>query len=128
MWVAYGESKLAAMLFINELASRRVRAYAVNPGGADTDITRDAIGVLGWMRDHRPAPLAWTTQSPSEAARSSIQAVTTELPSGTYIAPRFKQFGTPRATRSLKKARDPVVGHRLWELSTELTGCDWSSA
>jgi len=24
-----------------------------------------------------------------------------------------------------KKARDPVASRRLWELSAELTGCDW---
>jgi NAD(P)-dependent dehydrogenase (short-subunit alcohol dehydrogenase family) len=26
------------------------------------------------------------------------------------------------------RAREPVVGRRLWELSAELTGCDWGSA
>jgi len=25
------------------------------------------------------------------------------------------------------KAADPVMARRLWELSAELTGCDWSS-
>jgi NAD(P)-dependent dehydrogenase (short-subunit alcohol dehydrogenase family) len=39
---AYAESKLAIMLFINELARRGVRAYAANPGQAATDITRSA--------------------------------------------------------------------------------------
>ncbi|MDT4948279.1 MAG: hypothetical protein QOJ37_874, partial [Pseudonocardiales bacterium] len=24
-----------------------------------------------------------------------------------------------------KKARDPAAARRLWELSAELTGCDW---
>jgi hypothetical protein len=51
--------------------------------------------------------------------------VTTDLPSGTYIAPRFNQWGKPRVTGLRKKARDPVAARRLWELSAELTGCDW---
>ena len=53
--------------------------------------------------------------------------MTTDLPSGTYIAPRhFMLVGTPRVTKARKKARDPVMARRLWELSAELTGCDWT--
>src|SRR6478752_6026455 len=44
--VAYAESKLAIMLFINELARRGIRAYAANPGQAATDITRYSTGVV----------------------------------------------------------------------------------
>ena len=61
----------------------------------------------------------------SSGARASIQAVTTDLPSGTYLAPRFNQWGKPKVTKSRKKARDPEMARRLWELSAELTGCDW---
>jgi NAD(P)-dependent dehydrogenase (short-subunit alcohol dehydrogenase family) len=122
-WTAYGESKLAIMLFIHELARRGVRAYVADPGGADTDITRYSTGFLGWMRDHRPVGLA--AQSAPAAARSTIQAVTTGLPSGTSFVPRFKQWGKPKATKPLKKARDPTIARRLWDLSAELTGCDW---
>jgi hypothetical protein len=60
-----------------------------------------------------------------QGARASVQAVTTDLPSGTYLAPRFNQWGKPRVTRLRKKAQDPVAARRLWELSSELTGCDW---
>jgi hypothetical protein len=28
-------------------------------------------------------------------------------------------------TKRAKKARDPESAGRLWELSAELTGCDW---
>ena len=122
-WAAYGESKLAIMVFTNELARRGVRAYAVDPGGADTNIVRYSTGFLGWSSQH-----GWLRnfpQSPQTAARSSILAVTTDLPSGTYLAPRFMQFGKPRVTKVRRRARDPVTARRLWELSTELTGCDW---
>src|SRR6202035_5488058 len=122
-WAAYGESKLAIMLFTNELARRGVRAYAADPGGADTNIVRYSTGFLGWSSQH-----GWLRnfpQSPHTAARSSILAVTTDLPNGTYLAPRFMQFGKPRVTKVRRRARDPVTARRLWELSTELTGCDW---
>jgi NAD(P)-dependent dehydrogenase (short-subunit alcohol dehydrogenase family) len=122
-WAAYGESKLAIMLFTHELARRGVRAYAVDPGGADTNIVRYSTGFLGWSSQH-----GWLhnfPQSAQTAARSSILAVTTNLPSGTYLSPRFMQFGKPRVTKVRRRARDPVTARRLWELSTELTGCDW---
>jgi cytochrome P450/NAD(P)-dependent dehydrogenase (short-subunit alcohol dehydrogenase family) len=126
MWPAYASSKLAIMLFIDELARRGIRAYVADPGGGDTDITRGASGLWKWWVDGN---FAWFLgQEPALAARSIVLAVTTELPSGTYIAPRsFKLVGTPRETKTLKKARNPVMAHRLWELSAELTGCDWTA-
>ena len=53
-WAAYTQSKLANMLFVAELARRGMRAYASDPGAADTDITRDASGALGWLGRHTP--------------------------------------------------------------------------
>ena len=117
-WSAYGESKLANLLFVAELARRGVRAYASDPGATDTDITRS----MG-MGEHRRVRRLLHT--PEQGARASLRAVTTALPSGTYIAPRFNQFGPPRVTALRPKATDTVAAQRLWELSAELTGCEW---
>ena len=125
MFPAYADSKLAIMLFVHELARRGVRAYVADPGSADTDITRDSTGMWGWWVELNAFP--FLAQDPHVAARTTIQAVTTDLPSGTYIAPRFlKLLGTPKVTKPGKKARDPVMARQLWELSAELTGCDWT--
>ena len=121
---AYAESKLAILLFIHELNRRGVRAYASDPGMTNTDITRDATG---WLHKGERNPVQVVMQSPADGARASIQAMTTDLPSGTYLAPRFNQWGKPKVTKLRKKARDAVMAHRLWELSAELTGCDWRS-
>jgi hypothetical protein len=63
-------------------------------GATDTDITRDAIGVVPWIRDHtfRRFP----AHSAANGARARLQAVTTELPTGSYLAPRFSQWGKRR--------------------------------
>ncbi len=122
-WAAYAESKLANMLFVTELARRGVRAYASDPGAADTDITRDSTGVLRWLGEHEV--VTFHLQCPRDAARASLAAVTTELPSGTYLAPRLNQWGRPKATTIRAKGRDAAVARRLWELSAELTHCDW---
>lgn len=122
-WAAYGESKLAIMLFTTELVRRGLRAYAADPGGADTNIVRYSTGFLGWSsRQSWPRNFP---QSAQKAARSTILAVTTDLLAGSCLTPRFVQFGKPRVTKVLRRARDPVTARRLWELSAELTGCDW---
>jgi len=125
MGPAYADSKLAIVLFVNELARRGIRAYVADPGGGDTDITRGASGLWRLWVELNPVP--FLAQTPADAARSTLQALTTDLPSGTYIAPRhFMLVGTPRVTEVRKKGRDPVMARRLWELSAELTGCDWT--
>ena len=121
---AYAESKLAILLFVHELARRGVRAYASDPGMTHTEITREASGGCTRVSAIRVRSDA---AEPAERGTRQIQAVTTDLPSGTYLAPRFNQWGKPKVTRSRKKARDPEMARRLWQLSAELTGCDWRS-
>jgi NAD(P)-dependent dehydrogenase (short-subunit alcohol dehydrogenase family) len=123
-WAAYGESKLANLLFVSELARRGRTAYAVDPGMVDSGITRNGSGLLQWAGRVLSPHIA---QRPTDGARSTIQGVHTNLPSGTYIAPRglAHQWGRPKPTKLLTKARDAESARRLWELSAELTGCDW---
>jgi NAD(P)-dependent dehydrogenase (short-subunit alcohol dehydrogenase family) len=122
-WAAYGQSKLAVMLFTDELARRGVRAIVVDPGGADTNIVRYSTGFLAWTSGL--SFLRNFPQSAKAAARSSIMAATTDVAPATYVAPVFKQFGKPKVTKRLKKASDAQTALRLWALSAELTECDW---
>ena len=97
--VAYAESKLANLLFVRERAARGVRAYASDPGMTDTGITRSLASRLP-VGERNPV---WRIlQSPDQGARASVQALTTDLPSGTYLAPRFNQWagrGSPVCAR-----------------------------
>jgi NAD(P)-dependent dehydrogenase (short-subunit alcohol dehydrogenase family) len=123
-WSAYGESKLANLLFVRALVARGMTAYASDPGMTNTAITRDGSGALQWAgRTLSP----YIAQSPEDGARSTIQAITTTLPNGTYLSPRglMHQWGKPKPTELKDKAVDPDSAKRLWELSTELTGCEW---
>lgn len=125
MFPAYADSKLAIMLFVHALARRGIRAYVADPGGAESEIYRGATGLWRLWIDLNPTP--FLAQAPDLAARSTIQAVTTDEPSGTYIAPRIAMLvGVPKVTKIVRKARDPVMAERLWDLSAELTGCDWT--
>jgi NAD(P)-dependent dehydrogenase (short-subunit alcohol dehydrogenase family) len=121
---AYGESKLANLLFVQELVNRGKTAYASDPGMTNTAITRDGSGPLQWAGRVISPHIA---QSPEHGARSTIQAITTTLPNGTYLSPRglAHQWGKPKPTKLKEKAIDPDSARRLWDLSVELTGCDW---
>ena len=65
MWAAYADSKLAIMLFINELARRGVCAYVADPGGVDTDITRYSTGLLRWSSGPLGAAVSQLSPRPS---------------------------------------------------------------
>jgi NAD(P)-dependent dehydrogenase (short-subunit alcohol dehydrogenase family) len=122
-WAAYGQSKLAVMLFTDELTRKGIRAIAVDPGGADTNIVRYSGGFLHWSS--KQPFFKNFPQSAETASRSSVMGVLEDLPPGTYLCPVFKQFGKPKVTKPLKKARDAETARRLWKLSAELTECDW---
>jgi NAD(P)-dependent dehydrogenase (short-subunit alcohol dehydrogenase family) len=121
---AYNESKLANMLFVHELVQRGRTAYLSDPGMTDTGITKDGSALLRWTARVLAPRIA---QTPEQGARSTIQAISTDLPNGAYIAPGglLHQWGKPRATKVAAKARDSNSSSRLWQLSVELTGCDW---
>ena len=120
---AYGESKLANLLFVRELVARGKTAYASDPGMTNTAITRGSSVMQRAGRVISP----YLAQSPADGARSTIQAITTTLPNGTYFSPRglMHQWGRPKPTTLKPKAVDLASARRLWELSAELTGCEW---
>jgi NAD(P)-dependent dehydrogenase (short-subunit alcohol dehydrogenase family) len=120
---AYSESKLANLLFVNELSRRGITAHTADPGVVNSDITRDSGPILRWSGKYIHPLVGQTTNS---GARSSLEAVATQLPSGTFFAPRglLHQWGRPKPVGLRAKARDPKAARRLWEISAELTGCD----
>lgn len=120
---AYAESKLANLLFIHELNSLGINAYSADPGIVNSDITRDGGTILRWTGKYIHPLIG---QTPAHGARTTLAAVTTDLPGGTYFAPRgpLHQWGKPQPVKLRKKARDPEAARRLWEISAELTGCD----
>jgi NAD(P)-dependent dehydrogenase (short-subunit alcohol dehydrogenase family) len=127
-WGAYGQSKLANLLFTLELQRRLeaagsdVRALAAHPGYAATNL------------QHRTENLVQNTvmaitnrliaQSEEMGALPTLYAATQELPGASYVGPDgFKeQRGHPTLVGRSAAARDPETAKRLWELSEELTG------
>jgi NAD(P)-dependent dehydrogenase (short-subunit alcohol dehydrogenase family) len=127
-WRAYGQSKLANLLFTSELQRRLeeagsdVRAMAAHPGYAATNLQshtgnflQNALMVIG------NRVLA---QSDDAGSAPTVFAATEELPGNTYIGPDgFKeQRGKPTVVGRSARAKDEKTARGLWELSEELTG------
>jgi NAD(P)-dependent dehydrogenase (short-subunit alcohol dehydrogenase family) len=128
-WRAYGQSKLANLLFALELDRRLraagsvVRSVAAHPGYAATNLQSAAP-----PRSDRLV-MAVTNrlfaQSADMGALPTLYAATyPDLPGGSFIGPDGigEQRGHPRPVTPSRGARDEAVARRLWAVSEELTG------
>jgi NAD(P)-dependent dehydrogenase (short-subunit alcohol dehydrogenase family) len=122
-WPAYGQSKLANMLFTLEL-SRRLRARgsalrvtAAHPGWTATDLQRTAAAVKLLN------PLF--AMKPADGALPTLRAaVDPAAQSGSYWGPSglLEMNGPPVAARISKRARDASLAAKLFDVSEALTG------
>ncbi len=125
-WPAYGQSKLANLLFTSELQRRLsaagspVKAHSAHPGYSETNLqgnTGNAIGTKFWMMVNRLG-----ATDADFGARQTLYAVSQDLPGDTFVGPRYAMRGpTGRAARS-PLARDAKKAAALWDLSEQLTG------
>ncbi len=125
---AYGQAKLANLLFTYELQRRLAAksaptvAVAAHPGGSSTELTRNlpivfkpAVAVLG--------PLIF--QSAAMGALPTLRAATDPgVEGGEYYGPDgfAEQRGHPKVVGSSAQSHDEELASRLWAVSEELTG------
>ncbi|MGW2055876.1 oxidoreductase [Streptomyces sp. NPDC001840] len=123
---AYGQSKLANLLFTLELQRRLTEArspllaLAAHPGAAATGLNRH-LGPLMSLVAGTVGRLVM--QSGSAGALPTLFAATQDLEGAAYIGPdgRGELRGRPtRATRT-PTAQDPSLARQLWTLSEDLT-------
>jgi NAD(P)-dependent dehydrogenase (short-subunit alcohol dehydrogenase family) len=127
-WDAYGQSKLANLLFTLELARRLtavgspVRALAAHPGYSATNLQSHS-GSKIMDRFMRLANRV-VAQSAAMGALPTAYAVTQDLPSGSYVGPGgLRELrGYPRLVGRSAAASDVQMAGRLWTASEELTG------
>lgn len=120
---AYGQAKLAQILFTKEFARRfagtGVSAFAVHPGAVRTDWSRGGRGMRVGAR------IAWPfMRTPDEGADTIVWLASlgeTDGWSGQYFTTRHVE--EPKAI-----AKDPDLARRLWEVSEELTSSGPASA
>ena len=128
-WRAYGQSKLANLLFALELdrrlraAESTVRSLAAHPGYAATNLQTAAPPLFD--RLVMKVSNAVIAQSEDMGALPTLFAATQPgLDGGMYIGPDGpgEHRGYPKVVRPNRAARDEETARRLWEVSEELTG------
>ena len=131
-WTAYGQSKLANLLFALEL-DRRLRAAgsevisaAAHPGYAATNLQHAAPPLIDRLA--MTIPNLVFAQSAEMGALPQLYAATMpDVQGGMYIGPDgfAEQRGHPQPVAPSKAARDPETARRLWEVSERLTGVEF---
>jgi NAD(P)-dependent dehydrogenase (short-subunit alcohol dehydrogenase family) len=127
-WEAYGQSKLANLLFTLELERRLtaagspVRALAAHPGYSATNLQ---FHYGNAVVDRVMAVLNRVVgQSAAMGALPTVYAVTQDLPGASYVGPngRNEIRGYPTLVGRSAAASDVPMAQRLWTASEELTG------
>jgi NAD(P)-dependent dehydrogenase (short-subunit alcohol dehydrogenase family) len=135
-WSAYGQSKLANLLFALELQRRAAAAdldllsMAAHPGYAATNLQHAGPQLDAGLISKLTAP-AWSIsnhllgQSAADGALPTLYAATEpDLPGGSLIGPGG--FASMRGAPTLEApgggALDEGTARRLWEVSEQLTG------
>ncbi|MGB5545153.1 MAG: SDR family oxidoreductase [Polyangiales bacterium] len=115
-WV-YGHSKLANVLFSNELARRwknlGITSNALNPGNVRSRITRNNVFLNAL---HRSPFARVVVMSEADGAKTSVHVATAPELEG--VTGRY--FDKVREAKPSKSSADEEAARRLWELSQEL--------
>jgi NAD(P)-dependent dehydrogenase (short-subunit alcohol dehydrogenase family) len=123
---AYGQAKLANLLFTYELQRRLAShgttiAAAAHPGGSSTELMRNLPPLVARVS----AVIEPLFQDPAMGALPSLRAATDPaVLGGQYFGPDgFAQTrGYPKLVASSRKSHDVDLQRRLWTVSEELTG------
>ncbi|PXX66803.1 NAD(P)-dependent dehydrogenase (short-subunit alcohol dehydrogenase family) [Nocardia tenerifensis] len=132
-WAAYGQAKLANLMFAYELHRRLTAAgspkisVAAHPGYASTELqshTESLLDAVMWVGNRVLA------QSAEMGSLPTLFAATTDVEPGGYYGPTgFRGLrGFPGVSGSSRASRDEDVARGLWELSEKLTGVTYEFA
>ena len=126
-WKAYGQSKLAMLMFALELQRRsdasgwNLTSNAAHPGFARTGLFASGPGGLLSLASDFAAP--FFGQSATDGARPVLFAATNpNARAGTYYGPGGigELRGAPAPALIMPQARDAARAARLWEVSEKL--------
>ncbi|MBO0885682.1 MAG: SDR family NAD(P)-dependent oxidoreductase [Mycobacterium sp.] len=132
-WLAYGQSKLANLLFTYEL-DRRARAagrdlisVAAHPGYASTNLQTGRARMTGSALGVRIAELTnriFGQSAKMGALPQTYAATAPDVHGGEYFGPGglFHQHGYPERVRPSRAARNVDTAQRLWDVAEDLTG------
>jgi NAD(P)-dependent dehydrogenase (short-subunit alcohol dehydrogenase family) len=131
-WLAYGQSKLANLLFTFEMQRRadasgvKLLSVACHPGYAATNLQGAGPrmqGSLGMESFWKMMNSTFAQSSAMGALPTLYAAISPEVSGGDYIGPDgfAEMWGNPTKAKCSNAAKDPAVAARLWEESERLT-------
>jgi len=124
-WPAYGQSKLANLLFTTELQRRldtvgsSLRALAAHPGFSHTNLQGHSGNKFGDALMSFGDRLIATDAD--FGARQTLYAASQDLPGNTFVGPRFGIWGRTQPVGRSRLAKRETAAAALWELSEQLT-------
>jgi NAD(P)-dependent dehydrogenase (short-subunit alcohol dehydrogenase family) len=131
---AYGQSKLANLLFAIELQRRSdangwgLMSNAAHPGGSSTDLVTNGQGGNTLVAKISSTVVRVIGQSAAAGALPTLFAATSPeaRPAG-YYGPdgMFEMKGAVAPAKISAKASDAGLARMLWEVSEQLTGVVW---
>ncbi|HEX7610172.1 MAG TPA: oxidoreductase [Solirubrobacteraceae bacterium] len=127
-WSAYGQSKLADLMFALELdrrlraAGSKIRSVAAHPGYAATNLQTAAAPAIDRLV-MRMTNLVMAQSADMGALPTLYAATFRGLEGGSYVGPDgIGEFrGHPHVVSPNRAARDEQVAARLWDVAEELT-------
>jgi NAD(P)-dependent dehydrogenase (short-subunit alcohol dehydrogenase family) len=126
-WRAYGQSKLANLLFTGELQRRLAAAgspvlsMAAHPGYAATNLQAHA-GNRAFRFAMQELGNRLLAQDAADGALPTLYVATQDLPGNTYAGPKNGLRGAPAPCSRSRAANDTETARRLWQVSETLTG------
>lgn len=137
-WNAYGQSKLANLLFTLELQQRfagagtRAIAVAAHPGYSDTNLQSAHAREIGRGIEEKITSVMNKVMGQSAAAGALPElyaAVAPDVHGGEYFGPDgfMEARGHPTLVTPTERARDAADAARLWAESVRLTGVDYDA-
>jgi len=127
-WGAYGQSKLANLLFAGELSRRahgRLLVASAHPGWAATNLQTGQQSVV--LEAALKVGNLLVAQSDAQGAWPSLYAASMpDVQPDEYFGPGlFEVRGSPKRVGRSAAAQDQAAAHLLWEQSERLTGVSY---
>ncbi|OAZ40804.1 short-chain dehydrogenase [Microbacterium sp. AISO3] len=117
--IAYGNAKLADILFTRELQTRfgdqGISAAAFHPGVVATQFAANVPGPLRWVYHN---PLARRLLTTTDEGGARLVFLADGVPNRDWVPGAY--YENDRPTRSHRNATDPDLARELWDRSAEM--------